>query len=699
MNSPMNRQKTGVFIVLLMAFPFIAYWQIGLMRYTMKWDMLDQFFPYRYFISESLRAGYLPMWNPYQHLGWPFHADPQSGFWYPVSWLLALTRGYDVYTMNLEFVLHIVLGGIGFFVMLKGLNIRDDVSLLCSIAYQGCGIFVNNAQHLTWVVAIAWLPFAVHHFLRMLDTTRIFNAVGAGVFMMLMLTGGYPAFTIITQYFLISVLFIKIACLAGSREWREAGKILTKAAVAYSVFALLACGYLISFWEALPYISRGIPLSLEEALEGAYPLKAFVSLLFPFAVTKNDGTFNTDLSMLNVYTGLVPLISAAASVLYFRNAKVMLFLILGSLSLAAALGDLLPVREFLYRWLPMMDKFRFPSIFRTFFVFSFLAAGAIAMKKATLRWSISRKIFLIPVVALLLATGGIHFYALEKADYFVKFPSLVNVNNYFSFFERSGIYHRIAIQSMVQFGLLALLVFILIMTRKPARLVVALLAVTVADIFLSVQFNLPATAISNKKTGEFQARLAEMPKGFPLPSMLPVIEAPAYDPRLAPSWYNQNIFLKQISPHGFNSFYLREYMKFYDSAQRDSVLKNPLAFVQPAEAGQVKLTGFTPNEFDVQVSLEKEAQLTLLQSRYPGWKIIVDGKSVAPAASTTSFLAATIQPGSYTVNFIYAPAYVKPAMMVSYIGIIAALIFMGTITIKRPCLRESHAAPDAKISS
>src|SRR5687768_7624079 len=137
-------RKNLVPYLLLLAVPFIAFWQIGMMQHTMKWDMLDQFFPYRYFLSECVDAHVLPSWNPYQHLGAPFHADPQSGFWYPPAWLLALLRGYDIYTMNFEFILHVCIAGIGFFKLLRGFGIENRNALLFSVAYQCCGLFVNN---------------------------------------------------------------------------------------------------------------------------------------------------------------------------------------------------------------------------------------------------------------------------------------------------------------------------------------------------------------------------------------------------------------------------------------------------------------------------------------------------------------------------------------------------------------------------
>jgi len=675
---PSSSRKNFLFYLLLVAVPFIAFWQIGLMQNTMKWDMLDQFFPYRYFLSECLDTRIVPAWNPYQHLGAPFHADPQSGFWYPVAWLLALTRDYDIYTMNFEFILHICVAGIGFFTLLKGFEIESETALLFSFAFQCCGVFVNNAQHLTWIVALAWLPFVVHHYFRILETGKIQHAVATAFFMLLMLTGGYPIFTVITNYFLGAVFLLQIFKSVKEKNWQQVKNITSLNALMYLVFVILASGYLTSFWKALPYISRGAGLTLEKAMEGALPVKALVSLLFPFATTKNEGVFLTDLSMLNVYIGLVPLLFAGASIFYLSISRVRLFAIFGIICLLAALGDATPVREMFYHYLPAMDKFRFPSIFRAFFLFSFLIAAAISFQKSIERWASLKKYFLSALVLLAIAVIGTHFYVLEKANHFVKFPSLFNVQDYLAFFERSNLQQRIAIQSLIQFALLLLLIVVFWRMRNQSKLVIALIFITVADLFLSVQFNLPATAISEVRADSFQKQLDEMPKEFPIPALFPILEVPAYDKRLSPSWYNQNIFTKQPSHHGFNSFQLTDYANFYDSPTRDSVLKHPIVFLEPALQDQeIRLTKFEPGRMEVSVSSEKNSRLTLLQSSYPGWLATIDGVPTNFEKIEIPFLSVAVSQGNHFIQFKYAPAYLIPAMFIAGIGFFLVMIYLA----------------------
>src|SRR5690349_17871769 len=111
-----SEKKYWFFIVVV---ALAGYWQVAFFNNTLKWDMLDQYFPWRYFVSECLRGGILPFWNPYESWGYSILADPQSGVWYPVTWIISLLHGYDLYASQLDFVLHITLAGFGMFALIR----------------------------------------------------------------------------------------------------------------------------------------------------------------------------------------------------------------------------------------------------------------------------------------------------------------------------------------------------------------------------------------------------------------------------------------------------------------------------------------------------------------------------------------------------------------------------------------------------
>jgi hypothetical protein len=94
----------------------VAYAGIAFLQYSLKWDMLDCYLPWRFFVGESIQNGVFPLWNPYQHLGYPIHADLRSVF-YPEAFIIGLFGGYSVYTLHFLFVAYISLASLGMYLL------------------------------------------------------------------------------------------------------------------------------------------------------------------------------------------------------------------------------------------------------------------------------------------------------------------------------------------------------------------------------------------------------------------------------------------------------------------------------------------------------------------------------------------------------------------------------------------------------
>ena len=108
-NSNRLSLKTILFFILLL---FIAFLPVSSFLFFLKNDAFNGYFPPKFFMSESIHAGYMPLWNPYINFGIPQYADMSSGYWSPVTWLVASTIGYNAYTLTLEVLLYILIGGI-----------------------------------------------------------------------------------------------------------------------------------------------------------------------------------------------------------------------------------------------------------------------------------------------------------------------------------------------------------------------------------------------------------------------------------------------------------------------------------------------------------------------------------------------------------------------------------------------------------
>ena len=79
----MNKHiKLNLNYFIIIVFALICYQFLWLQPFSMKWDLAEQYLPWRYFLGKSLQNGEIPFWNSFQLGGYPTFADPQSGFWY-----------------------------------------------------------------------------------------------------------------------------------------------------------------------------------------------------------------------------------------------------------------------------------------------------------------------------------------------------------------------------------------------------------------------------------------------------------------------------------------------------------------------------------------------------------------------------------------------------------------------------------------
>jgi hypothetical protein len=233
--------------LLILLVTVVAYWQVALMQHSLIWDARDIFLPWRFFISDCLRNGVMPVWNPYQQSGYPFFADPQSGMWYPVAQLMALFGRYSVYLFNAEFVLTVAAGGWGMYRLTSSFSLSRHAALFGGITFVASGFYVSNAEHLSWAISASCMVWLFWAYRMLLITGRLGYALLGALFLFLVLTGGYPAFLIVSGYLLAGFF---IGSLIANRTRRSAvvrGNILFTV-----VFAVLAVPVIYAFAASIP---------------------------------------------------------------------------------------------------------------------------------------------------------------------------------------------------------------------------------------------------------------------------------------------------------------------------------------------------------------------------------------------------------------------------------------------------------------
>lgn len=363
-----------IFVILGVIYPF------SLFMYIPKWDSINGYLPYRYFIGDYLWKGKLPLWNPFQRFGYPGYADLQSGCWYPIVWFLLLFGKYTITSLIIEILITFLIAGIGMYKLSNHIHECKKTAFVLGISYALSGFMVGSTQLLVFLIGVAWLPWSILALLKFFKTQNLKYILISAVFVAMQTTGASPSYTIILAYIYVAMFAYFF--------WTQKNSLLNlKKGIAGGIIlvgslALLLMPYIQSFLEFFPYFNRGEKLDYQDFLiENPFILADYISFLFPYAVISSSDWFElTDLTLRNAYIGLVGLFGCIF-ILFQPKTKLHIILIACSiLSLVIAFGDKTFVYQYIYH-LPGFGFFRHPSFFRGYAMFCMLLLAGFSLKR------------------------------------------------------------------------------------------------------------------------------------------------------------------------------------------------------------------------------------------------------------------------------------------------------------------------------
>lgn len=620
--------------VVLIVFPWIAYWQVGFMVNCMKWDIMDQYFQYRYYMSDALSNGIWPLWQPWQYFGFPFFADPQSGAWYLPAWLLSLFTDYGLVSLHFEWLFHIVAGGTGMYYLLRTIGVAALPALLMGLLFQANGVFVGNAQHLAYVIGMSWLPWVFGSFYSMMKEPTSGRAMLSAFFLHLLLTGGYPSYFFITFY-ILGFWWLSEAVRGYFFSKKRIEPLLVSSLWMTATFLLLSAGYLYAIFEGSQHMPRGEGLDPDQILFGPYPPHAFISQWVPLAVAGNMDYFGSDYSMINGYAGLLSLLCLPFA--FFSKEKrnlAMVVLTVSTICLLSSFGSATPLRIIWAEILPIMDRFRFPSVFRSFWIMGVLTLGGIGLHYLVEKKRI-KKLPLVVWAVLLITIPSLWWISIDtggaRASLTEFWNSWIQFSGYREYLYNSSPGERLLPGWIIASLLLAAYTAILLLLRGKGRIFLTLLGLLVAgEAVIMTQLNLPMTITHERPASEYRAELANSPKDYPLPNETPLNRYRPTDERFLPSWGNTNTFNKTVSPVGFNPFKLSRIYEFEQRECYDEANKLPVLFLleEKRHCHECQILEWRPGKAVVFLESSQRDHLVLQQTMYPGWWARLNGEDV-----------------------------------------------------------------------
>ena len=323
------------------------------------WDGIAQYYPWRLFAAESLRAGVIPLWNPYQFCGTPFVANGQSAVFYPLNavfWLMPVGRAFGWSAW-----LHLALTGWFAYLFLRRVGADRVGSVAGAVVWQGNGFFVAWMHLPTVLCTAGWLPLALLCVERALAQGRARWAVGAGAALGMAGLAGHPQ--MLQLVVLMTGAYALVRGLAPSLRVGVGARLARLAAtgvVAVGVAGGLAAVQLLPTLDLLRIAHRTFtpgPESYRAYLSHAMPSAQLAGMLLPHAFGHPAlGSYvgQDNYAEFAAYVGIVGLALALWGALSCRTWHARFFALSVLVVFLIALGT--SVNGPLYRWVPGMAR-------------------------------------------------------------------------------------------------------------------------------------------------------------------------------------------------------------------------------------------------------------------------------------------------------------------------------------------------------
>jgi hypothetical protein len=641
----------------------------------MKNDAFSDNFPNKFFFTESLRSGYLPLWNPYLNFGFPVYADPGFAFWNPTTWFFGALIGYNAYTLTLEVLSYIYLAGITMYHLGRYLKFTPTISVTIAAMYMCSGFFTGELQHINFLTGAAFLPFLLQRFLALFQNPDKKNAFLLAVAYYMIFASGHPALPIASIYFLFT-LFLSFLFLNPTfkQNWK---RLLLYHAISIGVFVVLYSPALYSYLSILPEYGRGAAAeqSTKGAMQTGFSLSSYLSFLYPFATTKNSSFFTDDLAMRNAYFSVA---GFALMLTQLRNKSFIVrsLLVCCVLMLLLSIGGFL--KTILYSNLPFLSYIRTNGEFRIFTITCLCVVAGFALngmkgesknKLALLRTAL--KCFLVVSITLLC------------------FVLVTNFTHFTNYSENTikglkGVIDSLTFTDVLLVSLLINVTIVIALLVAKAN-IMKLSFIIALDLVLNSILYLPFSGVGVVMVSEIQQQYNISPKGIVIPPLINIKDVdtlPTKTTGLIGSWafYNKKIGITRLQD--YPSYFVNT-EAYFNSSLPNTI--NDFAYVflksniessgaNHNSGKNLIVTSFSPEKITINVHSKQNDSLVLLQNHYRFWKAKVNNNEVNVNRSLITFMSVPLGQGSHTVTFLYEDNGLYVFMAISLVSFIVVLV-------------------------
>lgn len=670
-NSNRVSLKTIFFFITVL---FIAFLPISTFLFFLKNDAFNGYFPPKFFMSESIHAGQLPLWNPYINFGIPQYGDMSGGYWSPITWLIASTVGYNAYTLTFEVLFYILLGGIGMYTLTGVWKFDKRVRIIAATVFMCCGYNIGHLQHFNWISGAAFLPWCFWSYLLLLNNFSIKYTVRTVLLFYMLVTSAHPGITISAFYFFFVVLVFNFFKNDNNISAKDRIKQLTLLhCILLVLFLSLSAGMITGYLDILPFFVRGEKISLSDSLSNPTNIQSWVSTLLPFATVKNDTFYNTDLTMRNSYFSLTLLLFFILACFNKKNKWQKFLLTAGSLFALLSAGGIF--KTLAYKFIPFIGYVRLNGEFRIFSLLCFIIIAAIELDKfiqhkskfnGIIRWIY----YLVEIILIIFISIGLYKAIAGKLSFIYSINNIITQNSIAlklkALIDAITFYDTFWIQGIIQLFILWGIKWCIKNSNWNL-----LKNILVFDMIIASLLNIPFTGVGKASVAQVQLVLNKSPKGIPIPTLQPIKNIDSLtseEEGLVGDWsmYNKQIGVKNQVPYPIMLKNMSSYFENKEHYPENNFLDEPFIFIEGAkDKDNLIIQSYSPHKITVAINADSSTRIVLQQNFYPHWFYQNGTNKKEVDHAGINFMSAPVLKGQNNIVFSFEPTIIKWAMLLS----------------------------------
>ncbi|MFI2859229.1 YfhO family protein [Paenibacillus sp. JSM ZJ436] len=639
----------------------------------LKWDVYDAAFPLSVSISDSLKHGELPLWEPFSLRGVPLSHLIGVSVWSPITIILG-ALGFTQYMMQIQYIILILLAASFMYLSIKSMINNPWLAMTGGLAYATCGQFVSNAQHLTFLLPMVVFPLLHFSYRKWVEVQNFKWSILIGISFGLLILNNYPPFLF------VSALFILIEYIFDmKRLYSVKGTVLKTLSVhtihvflAFVICSLVGLVGIYTTLEVVNYITRG-SLSWDLATGSSLSYWYWFGAVTP-SLTQiiHASRFDINLSMTNVYIAFPVLLLSLSRIPKKKDEWKIVVLIIVAVLLV--MGKYTPFYRLLYELIPSLSSFRFPAGFRYLYF------------------------YYITIFAMY------NFYKLNK-EYNHLLKKLANVSCYLFIFIFGFLclVNILKIQTVMiprytvlelALSIIALLIVVYVINFKRTSLLIVCLA-TIFFSYLGIVRNQSFTIGTYDRPVSYNNEIQTLYTG----EKEVEIDNRYIEP--SPVTMSHTIFTREFQTGGYvGSFELQNFSK---SAINNGLPGpgDPVIFFVDNDSFKMNSSEskpeiipesivYSPNKFQVELNSEQSGFVILQQSYFKGWQVSVNGKKDNIMVLDDGTMGVKVDRGINDISFAFKP---KGTILTAWISIITwiLLILYGVINVSSKFIKPRLA--------